>query len=231
MNAATINLPEHIGGYQHLELPDAIVEREDMLVLSGVPRELCIFYAGARVDDVERDSQCNVYRKMPVPKACDDKECLKPLITCSVCGSVFTSPQPSAKYCSKRCRNRANKAAEMVRYHANPQDREKHLARSRAYSRANPEKNRARAAAWKAKNPERHRIWARKRQGMINPTGEMRQGACEACQCQSKLELDHDHSNGMVRGWLCGPCNRALGQAKDSIAILQSLITYLNRFR
>ena len=42
-----------------------------------------------------------------------------------------------------------------------------------------------------------------------------------------QLEVDHCHGLGHVRGLLCGPCNRMLGAARDSIATLEAAIEYL----
>lgn len=41
--------------------------------------------------------------------------------------------------------------------------------------------------------------------------------------------VDHDHRTGTIRGILCGPCNTALGQFRDSIETLTSAISYLKR--
>lgn len=42
-----------------------------------------------------------------------------------------------------------------------------------------------------------------------------------------KLDVDHCHRTGVVRGVLCNPCNTAIGHAKDSIDILEAAIQYL----
>lgn len=42
-----------------------------------------------------------------------------------------------------------------------------------------------------------------------------------------RLDVDHCHSSGKVRGILCNPCNVTLGHAKDNIDILTSAIEYL----
>jgi DNA gyrase inhibitor GyrI len=42
-----------------------------------------------------------------------------------------------------------------------------------------------------------------------------------------KLDVDHCHSTGKVRGILCNPCNTTLGHAKDNIDILKAAIQYL----
>ncbi len=41
--------------------------------------------------------------------------------------------------------------------------------------------------------------------------------------------LDHSHRTGINRGILCHACNRALGNVKDTLGILESLIAYLKR--
>ena len=40
--------------------------------------------------------------------------------------------------------------------------------------------------------------------------------------------LDHNHVTGEYRGFLCHECNRALGNFKDSIPLLESAIKYLS---
>ena len=62
-------------------------------------------------------------------------------------------------------------------------------------------------------------------------------GKCAVCGLPefenifNTLAVDHDHTTGKVRGLLCNPCNQALGDAKDSVAILAALIQYLERSR
>lgn len=54
-------------------------------------------------------------------------------------------------------------------------------------------------------------------------------GACAACKGRSgqRLQVDHCHETGRIRGLLCGNCNSALGHAKDDIKRLTALISYL----
>ena len=42
-----------------------------------------------------------------------------------------------------------------------------------------------------------------------------------------ELAIDHDHRTGKVRGLLCHRCNKALGEFRDDISLLQSAINYL----
>lgn len=53
-------------------------------------------------------------------------------------------------------------------------------------------------------------------------------GRCAACGTESdRLQVDHCHESGKVRGILCPNCNSALGHAQDDIDRLQRLISYL----
>lgn len=51
---------------------------------------------------------------------------------------------------------------------------------------------------------------------------------CLICnETPDKLHVDHCHTNGHVRGLLCGTCNRGVGMFKDDVQMLQSAIKYL----
>ena len=58
-------------------------------------------------------------------------------------------------------------------------------------------------------------------------------GVCATQGCDGVgnpwLHVDHDHATNLVRGLLCHSCNMALGNARDSVEILQGLIDYLLR--
>lgn len=52
-------------------------------------------------------------------------------------------------------------------------------------------------------------------------------GRCCACNSESELQIDHCHETGKVRGLLCGPCNGALGLARDDWQRLEGLSKYI----
>lgn len=56
----------------------------------------------------------------------------------------------------------------------------------------------------------------------------LREDGCEICGTKDgQINIDHDHSTGVVRGWLCSPCNLGLGGFKDSPKHLAQAIVYL----
>lgn len=85
--------------------------------------------------------------------------------------------------------------------------------------------NRARTPAEK-KVYERRRNWAR--QG-ANPPTRPEPTVCECCgkSPAKTLHLDHDHKTGAFRGWLCRPCNQAIGMLGDNVTGLLKALSYL----
>ena len=56
-------------------------------------------------------------------------------------------------------------------------------------------------------------------------------GGCAICgNALSKLQVDHCHKSGEVRGLLCKDHNMLLGLAKDNIQILDNAIKYLKKY-
>ena len=50
---------------------------------------------------------------------------------------------------------------------------------------------------------------------------------CSAVCEEDKLNVDHCHTNGNVRGLLCGNCNKGLGSFKENTNSLKNAIKYL----
>ena len=112
--------------------------------------------------------------------------------------------------------------------------------------RQNYLKNRTKEIAsmrsWQASNPERHAASRRKSHLLLNygitpETYEEILGnqnkKCAICDRLPKegelLHVDHRHADGVVRGLLCGPCNRAIGLISDDVEVAKRLVRYLLR--
>lgn len=100
---------------------------------------------------------------------------------------------------------------------------------------ADPARWRARSAAWDKANPEKKKLAQKKadikgKYGLDYVTYEKmvadQAGKCAICGDETRLEVDHDHATGKVRGLLCTCCNRALGLMKESILAFQAAIAY-----
>lgn len=52
---------------------------------------------------------------------------------------------------------------------------------------------------------------------------------CAICSKSRPLQVDHDHETDIVRGLLCGRCNKAIGLLGDDALIVQRAAKYLDR--
>jgi hypothetical protein len=109
-------------------------------------------------------------------------------------------------------------------------------AEVKARREADPAAHAANVRAWRAANP-RGQLNAslRNRFGIGVDDYEVllaaQGGLCAICRDTDgkTLHVDHDHKTGRIRGLLCGPCNRMLGQGHDSPARLRAGAGYLER--
>jgi hypothetical protein len=114
----------------------------------------------------------------------------------------------------------AEKKQRIKAYQQSPEAK----AAKRAYAQSPERKKRATEAQWKRKGVI---FTIEERDRML----ELQQGLCAICGELPKegknLDLDHCHTTGKVRGFLCNNCNIALGLVSDDIKILRNLYTYL----
>lgn len=97
-----------------------------------------------------------------------------------------------------------------------------------------PDIRRKRLQDWRQSNPVSVRAseqkYRRKILGLPVPTRPMPE-TCEVCGNKSRdgrsLSLDHCHTTGRFRGWLCNSCNLGLGLIGDSMAAVERLHVYL----
>lgn len=135
--------------------------------------------------------------------------------------------------------NKDNKPARVPVCHP---DR-KHMARGMCAScydkwwlsqPGNCEKRKKIAREWQIQHPEKRQEIRRKYHYGIsgNKVREilMLQGnVCAICgEYKGTLHLDHRHSDGEVRGMLCGTCNRGIGVFRDNPSLLLKAEVYLS---
>lgn len=88
---------------------------------------------------------------------------------------------------------------------------------------------------------ERENIWelcVKKRYGVSKEEFynllDEQNGVCAICfKCNSagrKLNVDHSHETGKVRGLLCANCNTAIGLLKDDKELLVNALNYLGKY-
>ena len=103
------------------------------------------------------------------------------------------------------------------------------------------EKHRRGNLEWEKRNPGRTKeLHFKRKYGIDNARFQelltAQDGKCAMCKmpheppnCQTSLDVDHDHSTKRVRGLLCQRCNKGLGLLQDSIAILSAGVEYLRQ--
>lgn len=88
---------------------------------------------------------------------------------------------------------------------------------------------------WRQRDPERARAHLLKYRYGITMEEYSRLlaeqgGCCAICKGtpgHRRLDVDHDHVTGKVRGLLCHMCNTGIAKFRDNIVLLEATITYL----
>ncbi len=117
--------------------------------------------------------------------------------------------------------------ASVSKWHKKNPEKVKEISR-RSYRKlrdTNPELAKERA--------RKNKLWTKYR---LTPEQEKemldeQEHKCKICKKHEneigRLVPDHNHITKRVRGMLCDPCNRGLGQVCESIQILKAMIKYL----
>jgi hypothetical protein len=114
-------------------------------------------------------------------------------------------------------------------------NKEKIVARVKKYQEKNKEKIAARKKEYYVANKDKFRIRAYFYKYGLTEEGyyallESQDNACAVCKTpfvDCKLNVDHDHNTGSVRGLLCSGCNASMGMLKDSADAVSAAATYL----
>ena len=120
--------------------------------------------------------------------------------------------------------------------------RESKLAYKRQWYQDNKEEAKARVRQWRKGHPDTVKGITRKqrlrRLGMTpadyDALWKKQGGCCAICEraeweCKGRrLDVDHDHTTGKVRGLLCRECNMTLGMVGDDAHRLMRAVKYLD---
>jgi hypothetical protein len=116
---------------------------------------------------------------------------------------------------------------------------EKGKAWTKEYYQRPEVKDKKRAAGKLIKNVEMRRNWGYKKDfGITIDEYEImyikQNGICLICRQKEnskRLSVDHCHTTGIVRGLLCGNCNRGLGLFKDNEDSLFRALEYIKSYK
>jgi hypothetical protein len=123
--------------------------------------------------------------------------------------------------------------------------RQKNRVKNAEYKRKWYKKNKARVLGYLINQADNRKSWHERQQSAeVNKyhraqhlrlreelLGRPKPEICEACGSSGRIVFDHCHKRGYARGWLCDPCNRALGCVEDEPERLLKLIAYLKRMK
>lgn len=140
-----------------------------------------------------------------------------PARDCAWCGRSFVPLRRQRRYCGSECRrarDRAQAASRWLLRRALPGDAER-------FARNTREKQARRVGLSAAS-------FADVRAGLL----VAQVGSCGICRRpfvdpERDAVLDHDHSDGRIRGLLCHGCNTALGHFGDCAEGVESVLLYL----
>ena len=100
--------------------------------------------------------------------------------------------------------------------------------RSKGYYEKNKDKCKANHRLWVQRNQERVRLHKIKAAyGLSVEEYEAMPKSCEVCGATRGLCVDHSHRTGVVRGTLCGNCNKGIGFLADNPTLLWRAGDYL----
>ena len=158
---------------------------------------------------------------------------------CSACGqekSVTAFYKDSGNRC-KDCHNKACtdwkknnpesvKATSRRWYHASEENRRSASDKANEWAKRNRE--RASLNAFKRSLLENYGLSYAEYERMFNEQG----GLCKICKEPStrksgRLDVDHCHETGQIRGLLCSPCNTAIGLLRENSELFAAALQYL----
>ena len=113
------------------------------------------------------------------------------------------------------------------RYHRTGKGR----ASDKRWKRNHPDRIRVRNQLYAQKHPDKMLSFGLKQYGLTVEQYHALGNVCMICGCtrgeKRRLDVDHDAVTGIVRGLLCGKCNKGIGLLNHDSRLLQNAILYL----
>lgn len=120
--------------------------------------------------------------------------------------------------------------------------RARNLEKAREMARKSAKKRRDAGKATKMSAEERRNYHTKARYGLTSADVDLllrrQEGKCALCKRvlvrfgnrRTEAQIDHCHDSGVVRGVLCGGCNRGLGSFEDNAEALEAAARYVSAF-
>lgn len=108
------------------------------------------------------------------------------------------------------------------KWRSKPGSREKENLAAKRWQREHPQEYKLNRFKY---NLKQYGLTIEQHQEMV----EVQHGCCAICgdQPTRSLDVDHNHTTGMVRKLLCSNCNTTIGLVNESVELLQQIIDYL----
>lgn len=134
-----------------------------------------------------------------------------------------------------RLKLREQKRLQMQAWRNRNREQTRFLSRKHYWK--NPEKYRAYVKDWRRRNPDYSHVSHLRQHYGLTQAGyaellARQNGVCAICKKPPKvrrLNVDHDHDDGHVRGLLCGSCNTFIGRFER--ADINGVTEYLQKTR
>ncbi len=106
----------------------------------------------------------------------------------------------------------------------------KNIDKIKEYSKENYSLNKDKIAEYNKKNRLHQRVIKYNlTDDKFNIMYNSQNGCCAICGKHRKLEIEHNHQTGKVRGLVCHKCNVVIGMCEENVEVLQKAIEYLNK--
>jgi len=137
-------------------------------------------------------------------------------------------------------RNDCKACMAVVRRRWYERNRDYAIRRAQAWKERNPERYEEQKRRYREEHKEERRDVARRghlwRQYGLTPEEYdfLRLAQADLCAVcgladAAGLHIDHHHDTGLIRGLLCGKCNRAIGLLREDPALFDAASSYLQR--